>query len=228
MPSEEGNVLEKNIVSVFPVSIPMESLLSDLRLEPDDDSFETVSAMREAAVAIAKPVALCAPFTPESTKGMIRINGVLLEEPFIHTMLSGCGTVVPYAATCGRAIDTWARSFTDMFEQFIADTIKQRCLRAVMDALFDAAREQYFNAEQPLSTLNPGSLTEWPLAGQRPLFAILGGITDDTGIVLSDSLLMSPNKSVSGIMFQADEAFHNCQLCPRTDCSGRRVPYAGG
>ena len=88
-------------------------------------------------------------------------------------------------------------------------------------------KANYFAADKNISSLNPGSLKEWPITGQVPLFELLGGVTEDIGVVLSDSLLMSPVKSVSGIMFQSEEAYENCQLCPRENCPGRRAPYAG-
>ena len=36
---------------------------------------------------------------------------------------------------------------------------------------------------------------------------------------------MVPTKSVSGILFPAEETFASCQLCPRDDCPNRRAPY---
>ncbi len=36
---------------------------------------------------------------------------------------------------------------------------------------------------------------------------------------------MVPTKSVSGILFPAEESFASCQLCPRENCPNRRAPY---
>jgi hypothetical protein len=71
----------------------------------------------------------------------------------------------------------------------------------------------------------PGSLTDWPLREQRPLFALLGDTEALVGVRLTDSCLMLPNKSVSGIRFPTEKHFESCQLCPRPDCPGRRAPY---
>jgi hypothetical protein len=216
--------MEKHIIRAESVSIGISELLSALRMEEITDE---ILSMREEAQAIARPVALYAVCTPAFREDGLKLNGVCLPEPFIRKMLTGCDPVLPYAASCGPEIDNWAGGFTDMLAQYIADSLKQLCLTAAMNMLFAEAHSRYYDAEKNISTLNPGSLPEWPLSGQAPLFQILGGVTEDIGVTLSESLLMTPNKSVSGIMFQAAEDFHNCQLCPRPDCPGRRVPYIG-
>ena len=45
------------------------------------------------------------------------------------------------------------------------------------------------------------------------------------GVRLTDSLLMIPSKSVSGIRFPTEQTFASCQLCPRAGCPSRQAPY---
>ena len=73
--------------------------------------------------------------------------------------------------------------------------------------------------------MSPGSLADWPLPEQRPLFHLLGDPEAAIGVRLTDSFLMVPNKSVSGIRFPTEESFESCQLCPRPDCPNRRARY---
>ena len=42
---------------------------------------------------------------------------------------------------------------------------------------------------------------------------------------LTDSFLMLPMKSVSGLYFATETSFQSCRLCPRKVCSGRQAPY---
>ncbi len=76
-----------------------------------------------------------------------------------------------------------------------------------------------------LSRMNPGSLPDWPLHQQTPLFALVGEVEAGIGVRLTDSYLMIPRKSVSGIQFPTEESFESCQLCGREPCPGRRAPY---
>ena len=73
--------------------------------------------------------------------------------------------------------------------------------------------------------MNPGSLADWPLEQQAELFEVLGDVRGAVGVELTESCLMIPIKSVSGIRFSTEVQFENCQLCPRDVCPGRRAPY---
>jgi hypothetical protein len=76
--------------------------------------------------------------------------------------------------------------------------------------------------------MNPGSLTDWPLDEQRQLFDLLGDTQELAGVCLTESLLMLPTKSVSGILFETESRFESCQLCPRVRCRARGAPYEPG
>jgi len=222
--------MEKKILTVEPSAVSLDTILSDLHMSREHKSYGKVAALHEAALKIVKPVALYAAFTPEERDGAIWLNGVKFEEPFVYEMLSGCDIVIPYVASCGWEIDEWSFAFTDLFEQFAADVIKESCVDAVLDQLNREAREKYFNAGTSPSSINPGSLEAWPITGQRPLFEILGGasgVAEDIGVTLKDSLMMIPTKSVSGILFPSDTPYHNCQLCQKENCPERTAPYEG-
>jgi hypothetical protein len=73
--------------------------------------------------------------------------------------------------------------------------------------------------------MSPGSLEDWPIEQQRPLFSLLGNVEASIGVKLNKSLLMIPRKSVSGVYFPNEVTFYNCQLCPRERCEGRKAPY---
>jgi hypothetical protein len=76
-----------------------------------------------------------------------------------------------------------------------------------------------------MSAMNPGSLADWPIEQQRVLFDLFGAGAQQIGVRLSDSLLMVPTKTVSGMYFPTTEHFESCQLCPREHCPGRRAPF---
>ena len=76
--------------------------------------------------------------------------------------------------------------------------------------------------------MSPGSLKDWPIEEQRPLFEIIGDVEGTIGVRLSESLLMIPRKSVSGLFFSTDIRFQSCQLCPRKRCENRRARYDEG
>ena len=54
-------------------------------------------------------------------------------------------------------------------------------------------------------------------AALRPDFII--------GVHLTESCMMVPTKTVSGLRFHLEESFESCMLCPRPDCPSRKAPY---
>jgi hypothetical protein len=70
-----------------------------------------------------------------------------------------------------------------------------------------------------------GSADIWPITQQKELFSIFGDVESLIGVRLTDTYLMLPIKSVSGVIFQTETTFETCQLCPREACIGRRVEY---
>ena len=94
-------------------------------------------------------------------------------------------------------------------------------------AFFLAEVEKTFHVGAS-SIKNPGSHPDWPLREQGPLFRLLGDVAGAIGVTLSESFVMLPTKSVSGILFPTDSDFASCQLCPREECPNRRAPYDPG
>ena len=76
--------------------------------------------------------------------------------------------------------------------------------------------------------MSPGRLVNWPLSEQAALFTLLGDPHEAIGVHLTDSYLMVPTKSVSGVRFPTEQSFESCQLCPRERCHGRKAPYDSG
>ena len=106
---------------------------------------------------------------------------------------------------------------------FWAETIKEFSLGSAT-ARFLAHVEKTFQVGAS-SSMNPGSLPDWPLPQQAPLFQLLGDVAGAIGVTLSDSFVMLPTKSVSGILFPTEHDFASCQLCQREECPNRRAPY---
>ena len=116
--------------------------------------------------------------------------------------------------------------FDGYLEQYWADTIMFLALGTAIQVVNDKIKKT-LDAEI-VSTMNPGSLEDWPITEQTKLFSLMKDETAAIGIMLNESCLMRPLKSISGLSFASGEIFHNCQLCPRRDCPGRRAPFDDG
>ncbi len=209
------------------VLLPKEQLLKALHMEYEetDEDVQRVLALREEALAVANPKAVygVAPIE-ERGEGYIVAGGVKLTSELLCKNVSQVGRIFPYVATCGLEAEEWSKGLTDFLEQFWAETIKQMLMGEVRQLMADQVRKTYV-PEGNLSVMSPGSLKEWPLPQQGPLFELIGGVTEELGVTLTESFLMLPFKSVSGFFFCSEKKYENCQLCPILDCPGRRAPY---
>jgi hypothetical protein len=181
-------------------------------------------ALVHEAETIVRPKALYkAVYIEAKHDDRVVIDGIELKSRVLRVNLEEAHRVFPFVATCGTEIEDWARSIDDIMKSFWAETIQGIALRSAIKAL-DKHIDEYFSPGLT-SRMSPGSLKDWPIQEQRMLFTILGDTKESIGVQLTSSLMMSPTKSVSGILFPTEVSFESCQLCPREDCPGRRAPY---
>ena len=212
------------ILDKIPFLIDEDDLLK--RLHVDAGCSDAVVAQRLAAeaAAVARPRGLYGPAYVESRdEDSVVIEGITFRSRVLRVNLEGTYRVFPYVATCGTELDEWSNGLRDVMERFWADTIKLMALGAATAALSRHLKERYRPGKT--ADMNPGSLADWPLSEQRALFAVLADPAKSIGVELTDSFLLVPIKSVSGIRFPTEVDFASCQLCPRKGCPGRRAPY---
>ena len=137
--------------------------------------------------------------------------------------LEGVERVFPFVATCGTELDAIQPGSQDMLAAYCFETIRLILVNTARRHAEQHLKDTYLLGQ--LSRMAPGSLDDWPLPQQAPLFDLLGDVTQRIGVTLSDRFLMVPVKSVSGIFFPTEVRFESCQLCQRVNCSGRRAPY---
>ena len=133
------------------------------------------------------------------------------------------GRVFPYVITIGTRLEQKADASTDLLDKYYLDKIGNIALSEARNHLEEHLCSRF--ALNGLSYMSPGSLEDWPIEEQRPLFSILKGAGGSIGVNLTESLLMIPRKSISGIYFPTEVTFQNCQLCPRQNCEGRKARY---
>ena len=133
--------------------------------------------------------------------------------------------VFAYVVTCGVEVDGLSHEQKDYFISLWLDMIKEIILLDAMTQFIDDICNKY--DIEKYATMNPGSgnIDVWPIAQQRPLFELIGDVQKDSGVILKESLLMIPTKSVSGILFPSESGYVNCAVCTRKNCINRRAAY---
>ncbi|RPJ21943.1 MAG: vitamin B12 dependent methionine synthase [Desulfobacteraceae bacterium] len=151
------------------------------------------------------------------------IGGVLFKSKVLRKHLDKVERVFPYVVTIGKGVEDLEKASGDALEKYYLDLIGNAAVVKARDHLKSRLADRY--GLEGLSYLGPGQLKDWPLEEQKPLFSLLGDVERAVGVTLSDSLLMIPRKSLSGIYFPTEIPFMACQLCPRESCPSRKARY---
>ncbi|HBP38557.1 MAG TPA: vitamin B12 dependent methionine synthase [Clostridiales bacterium] len=219
--------MKKFIVPVTDTKIALEELLKIIRLadDPDDEDYRQVARMFQEARGCALPKFVYGlAGIEEKGEDYVIAEGHKLVSPLVRRNLDQVNRIVPYVVTCGAELEQWSLRFSDPLEHYWADEIKKLYLVKCAAVLRRRAQVQYFPARD-MSHMSPGSLAEWPITAQKSLFALIGDVTRDIGVSLTESCLMIPSKSISGFFFSSKVHFDNCRFCPLLKCPNRQAPY---
>lgn len=213
-------------VFTAPNAVLSENVVQEIIERCGEELEEEITELVRTAAAIALPKTLYTLLPIEArNESTVVIGGVSIKSELMSRNFSSVSRVFPYISTCGMELEEWSKSLGDPLLEYVADAIKQQYLRLIMREFNRFIRERY-SISGYLTSMNPGSIKEWPLTGQRELFSIFGYelISEKIGVTLTDSCLMLPSKTVDGIYFESEQDYENCELCPISDCPNRRKP----
>lgn len=204
----------------IPLRLDLDEVKAALRVADRDQ----VQALLDVANPLISAKALYeVSYIEQKLEDRVILDGVVFQSRVLRKNLEKAGRVFPFVITIGAALEEKTDECTDFLEKYYLDTLGNMALRKARKHLEDRLRSEF--ALSGLSYMSPGSLADWPLEEQRPLFSLLQGAEASLGVVLTEHLLMIPKKSVSGIYFPTETTFYSCQLCPREHCEGRKAPY---
>jgi Vitamin B12 dependent methionine synthase, activation domain. len=201
------------------------ALLKAVRLDPDSDEADDFTDIVDCVAVLAKPKAYVASATvgDSSVYPAIRIDGVEFSGSILYDNVKDLETVWPFIATCGMEAYQYVMSIPDPIEKIWGEIVLENILGIAEKAMSDFIAGEVYDGKT--ASIAPGSLSEWPVEQQVPLFTILGEGPGKCGITLTETMLMIPNKSISGIVFPNEHGYVSCKLCPREGCPNRRAAY---
>ncbi len=213
------------VLDQVPFEIHFDEIVSVLKLRQRNSQIEQmVRELIQAAAPLARPKAVYkVSYLDHKNGDTVEIDGVRFASRVLRINLDPLNRVFPYIATCGRDLEGVEVPGDDLLKRYCLDAIKMSALRAAITHVAQHIQKKY--AVGNLSRMNPGSLEDWPITQQKPLFSLFGDVEKLVGVTLNASHLMQPLKSTSGIYFPAEITFESCRLCPRGKCPGRRAAY---
>ena len=213
-------------ITDIPFELDVEALLKKAHIDPDSDDADEFAALVNKAQEVGRPKAIYKEsYIDARGDETVTIDGATFTSRALRKNLDTIERVFPYVATCGKEADAIEIPQGDFLKEFWLDTIKADLLGVSYRYLSTLVHQQYRPGKT--STMSPGSgdVAVWPIEQQNELFSLFGDVEDLIGVRLTESCLMLPNKSISGILFPTEIGFQSCQLCHRENCSGRRAPF---
>lgn len=215
-----------SIILEPPFQLDREQLAQKLRIKPNSGLEQEFEELLLQVDQVAKPKALVLPvYIEQREKDQITINGTTFTSVALVRNLEGIGRAFAYVATCGREVCELPLDPKDFVKTTWLHYIKLDLLKPCFPYLRSYLKNQF--GLEKLSSMNPGSADAsiWPIEQQANLFAMIGDVESNIGVRLTESFLMDPEISSSGLLFPAAAVYQNCQLCQRENCPNRSVPF---
>jgi len=212
------------ILDNIQIKINFDLVRKRLHLKRDGDLKAARELVHIAQSLVEPKVLYKVSYIEEKLDDGVVVEGLRLISNVLRKNLDEVERVFPFVITIGNKLAEQQDSSSDLLEKFYLDTIGNVALTQVRLALKDHLKQNY--ALEKTAFMAPGSLPNWPIEQQKYLFKLLGDVQASIGVKLTESLLMLPAKSVSGIYFPTEASFFSCQLCPRERCDSRKAKYS--
>lgn len=160
--------------------------------------------------------------------GLIHCGQTKLESgKRIASYMREASALAVFVCTAGALFTDLANEYLkqgDLPEAFIVDAIGSVTVENAMDRVQQVLETEMGLQQMRISNRYSPGYCEWHVGGQRSLFSLL----DDnrTGVTLTESCLMQPIKSVSGIIgigTNIQKRPYGCSICHSSTCVYRRI-----
>lgn len=212
------------IIDTIPFALDPADVARRLRFDPVRAGFDGLDGILARAAALIRLRSVYnVAYAGAKGDDTVEIGGVTFRSRILRVNLDQAQKVFPFIMTAGPDLEAEASASGDMLKQYYLEEIANMALSAGAAWLAERLKDRW--GLPGLAAMDPGSLEDWPITEQPKLFSLFGDTEKLIGVRLTDSLLMVPRKSISGILFPSEEGFQSCQLCERASCPGRRAPF---
>ncbi len=215
---------ETIILNDIPFRIELPQLARDLHIRQAHETVAELEQLIAAAAALGRPKGIYRESpVREKGDGFVALEGITFRSRILRINLERESKAYPFIVTCGRELDEWYNNQNEELKRFWAGKIAESALESAVQTFQEKIKSEYHLPD--VAMMNPGSLDDWPVEEQPKLFGLLGDVTGMIGVELTETNLMKPVKSISGILFANETNYVNCRFCPKTNCPGRRAAF---
>ena len=145
----------------------------------------------------------------------------------VRNMLRDADEFALFVTTAGPGPEKLAKDLIKQgmyLEGLIADTVASVIVESAANQVEEHIKDLAASAGKKITNRYSPGYCAWDVSEQQKLFALLP--EGFCGITLSETSLMSPIKSVSGIIGIGSEVVYNdytCEICPMKECVFRKT-----
>ena len=195
------------------------------KVQPEDEIMAAVDVLMAEVASFVQPSCTFGLYDGRLTGSSVILDQHILETGYtIAGLLKGSERFCLFTATAGTSFQYFqdeVKKKGDIFQTFILDTIGT-CIAEKAGDRMEKLLEKEINGYRHTHRFSPG-YCGWSLTEQKQLFDLLGG--NPSGITLSESCLMTPVKSISGIIGigkEVNEKQYGCNFCELETCYKRK------
>lgn len=212
------------ILSKIPVEFSLSNVKKELHWNEKRSSERDILSLLDEAKSLIQARALYeVAYIGGKGKDTVKVNGITFRSRVLRINLEPAEKIFPYIISIGKSLEDKASASTDLLTQYYLETIGDMALVSAESYLEEHLKRQH--GLKKLGSMSPGSLEDWPVTEQKPLFSLFDKPEMLIGVRLNSHMMMIPRKSISGIFFPTEEDFFSCQLCTRERCPSRKAHY---
>ncbi len=164
-----------------------------------------------------------------STSGIQLENGTFFRSAKLGRSLKDCEAVVCFVGTIGAEVDEEIHRLTSknkLSDAFVVDAVGSAGAEQLVETFHNGMARVFRSRGKGVTLRFSPGYCDWAVKEQAKLFNLLE--TDLIGVQLSESSLMNPRKSVSGMFGLTSTSsslstkYNPCAHCGKKDCVARR------
>ena len=171
------------ILENISVSLSLDKVRRRLHMKPDSD-LSQVRTLVDTVQQLIEPRAIynvC--YIEEKSEDSVIVGGLHLSSRVLRKNLDRVERIFPYVITLGSKLGEKQNACNDLLENYYLDSIGNLALTSVRKQLKKHLQSKF--ALEKMSSMAPGSLSDWPIEEQGPLFKLLGDVEASIGVRLT-------------------------------------------
>lgn len=163
----------------------------------------------------------------EGSRSFIK-GPIVFESEAIARMLERCEKIAVFILTIGSRLEETVGQLADnnlIVEAYVLDAIGSSAADSLADLVQDKTRDEARAHGLCISRRFSPGYCDWDISQQEMVFPALNG--DSSGVFLNEEFMMTPQKSISGIIGiglcdSGVDSYNPCKACSKRNCPGRR------